>query len=205
MNLTGFRAGPRLLLFVHRTTHPWGPMRRSFLPAAALVLFACGPSITVTQDPSIPMPGAATYVWGPAAEGRAELAGRRGAEPAHPAAGPDRHRQRVEGQGVHPDRLGARRLHRPVRGGLAGHADPSQQPGCHRPAASSARTSAAGRPAGTDGTTATTAPRPPTSRPGSRAWSWTWWTSRPTPSPGAASTSRMPPARSRRRSKCRPP
>jgi len=40
-------------------------MRRSLLPVAALVLFGCGPSITVTQDPAIPMPGAATYVWGP--------------------------------------------------------------------------------------------------------------------------------------------
>lgn len=40
-------------------------MYRSFLPVAAVALFACGPSITVTQDPSIPMPGAATYMWGP--------------------------------------------------------------------------------------------------------------------------------------------
>ena len=40
-------------------------MRRSCLPIAALVLFACGPSITVTRDAAIPMPGAATYVWGP--------------------------------------------------------------------------------------------------------------------------------------------
>lgn len=40
-------------------------MRRSLLPLAAVAVFACGPSITVTQDPAIPMPGAATYVWGP--------------------------------------------------------------------------------------------------------------------------------------------
>ena len=40
-------------------------MRRFFLPLAAVVLFACGPSITVTRDAAIPMPGAATYVWGP--------------------------------------------------------------------------------------------------------------------------------------------
>jgi hypothetical protein len=40
-------------------------MHRSLMPLAALVLFACGPSITVTRDAAIPMPGAATYVWGP--------------------------------------------------------------------------------------------------------------------------------------------
>lgn len=40
-------------------------MSRSLAPLAALLLAACGPTITVTQDPSIPMPGAATYVWGP--------------------------------------------------------------------------------------------------------------------------------------------
>lgn len=40
-------------------------MHRSFSPLAAVLLFACGPSITVTRDAAIPMPGAATYVWGP--------------------------------------------------------------------------------------------------------------------------------------------
>lgn len=40
-------------------------MHRPLLPVAAVVLFACGPTITVTQDPTIPMPGAATYAWGP--------------------------------------------------------------------------------------------------------------------------------------------
>lgn len=44
-------------------------MHRSLRPIAAIALFACGPSITVTQDPSIPLPGAATYVWGPAPKG----------------------------------------------------------------------------------------------------------------------------------------
>lgn len=44
-------------------------MRRSLLPLAALALAACGgPTITITQDPGIPMPGAATYVWGPPPE-----------------------------------------------------------------------------------------------------------------------------------------
>ena len=40
-------------------------MNRTLLPLAALALVACGPSITVTRDAAIPMPGAATYVWGP--------------------------------------------------------------------------------------------------------------------------------------------
>ena len=40
-------------------------MRRTLLPLTALALTACGPSITVTRDAAIPMPGAATYVWGP--------------------------------------------------------------------------------------------------------------------------------------------
>jgi hypothetical protein len=40
-------------------------MIRAYVPLAALALAACGPAITVTQDPTIPMPGAATYVWGP--------------------------------------------------------------------------------------------------------------------------------------------
>ena len=40
-------------------------MHRSLLPIAALSLIACGPSITVTRDAAIPMPGAATYTWGP--------------------------------------------------------------------------------------------------------------------------------------------
>lgn len=40
-------------------------MRLALLSASALVLAACGPTITVTQDSSIPMPGAATYAWGP--------------------------------------------------------------------------------------------------------------------------------------------
>lgn len=40
-------------------------MSRSIIPLAAVVLFACGPSITVTQDAAIPLPGPATYVWGP--------------------------------------------------------------------------------------------------------------------------------------------
>ncbi len=44
-------------------------MHRSFLPLAAIVLYACGPTITVTQDATIPMPGAATYVWGPPPQG----------------------------------------------------------------------------------------------------------------------------------------
>jgi len=35
------------------------------MPIAVVALFACGPSITVTRDAEIPMPGAATYVWGP--------------------------------------------------------------------------------------------------------------------------------------------
>ena len=43
-------------------------MSRSLAPLAALLLAACGPTITVTQDPSIPLPGAATYVWGPPPE-----------------------------------------------------------------------------------------------------------------------------------------
>lgn len=43
-------------------------MRRPLLTLTALALFACGPSITVTQDPAIPMPGAATYAWGPPPE-----------------------------------------------------------------------------------------------------------------------------------------
>ena len=41
-------------------------MHRSTALLAALALAACGPTITVTQDPSVPVPGAATYVWGPA-------------------------------------------------------------------------------------------------------------------------------------------
>lgn len=40
-------------------------MRHAIYPVAALVLAACGPSITVTQDSAVPLPGAATYVWGP--------------------------------------------------------------------------------------------------------------------------------------------
>jgi len=44
-------------------------MRRLLMPVTAVVLYACGPSITVTQDPSIPIPGAATYVWGPPPKG----------------------------------------------------------------------------------------------------------------------------------------
>lgn len=39
-------------------------MSRSFLPLAVLALAACGPSITITRDGAVPMPGAATYVWG---------------------------------------------------------------------------------------------------------------------------------------------
>ena len=64
-------------------------MRRSLLPLAALALAACGPTITVTQDPAIPMPGAATYVLGPAAAARPQRAGRGGAEPDHPPADQD--------------------------------------------------------------------------------------------------------------------
>jgi hypothetical protein len=41
-------------------------MHRSLALLAAASLVACGPTITVTQDPSVPVPGAATYVWGPA-------------------------------------------------------------------------------------------------------------------------------------------
>jgi len=41
-------------------------MPRSLTPLALLALAACGPSITVTRDATVPMPGAATYVWGPA-------------------------------------------------------------------------------------------------------------------------------------------
>lgn len=44
-------------------------MRRSIAPLALLALAACGPTITVTQDPAVPMPGPATYVWGPPPEG----------------------------------------------------------------------------------------------------------------------------------------
>ncbi len=40
-------------------------MRLVLVPATALALAACGPAITVTQDPSVPLPGAATYAWGP--------------------------------------------------------------------------------------------------------------------------------------------
>jgi hypothetical protein len=40
-------------------------MNRASLPLLALALAACGPSITVTQNPSVPLPGPATYVWGP--------------------------------------------------------------------------------------------------------------------------------------------
>ena len=40
-------------------------MHRALPALLAVVLFACGPSITVTRDDAIPMPGAATYVWGP--------------------------------------------------------------------------------------------------------------------------------------------
>jgi hypothetical protein len=44
-------------------------MRRSLLPLAAVALAACGgPSITVTRDATIPMPGSATYYWGPPPE-----------------------------------------------------------------------------------------------------------------------------------------
>jgi hypothetical protein len=44
-------------------------MLRSCVPVAVIALVACaGPSITVTQDPTIPMPGAATYYWGPPPE-----------------------------------------------------------------------------------------------------------------------------------------
>ncbi len=43
-------------------------MHRSLAPAAALLLAACGPTITVTRDSAIPMPGTATYVWGPPPE-----------------------------------------------------------------------------------------------------------------------------------------
>lgn len=43
-------------------------MRRLLPAVATLALIACGPSITVTQDPNIPMPGAATYAWGPPPE-----------------------------------------------------------------------------------------------------------------------------------------
>jgi len=44
-------------------------MLRTLTPLALLALAACGPSITVTRDATVPMPGAATYVWGPAPEG----------------------------------------------------------------------------------------------------------------------------------------
>ncbi len=43
-------------------------MRHPLTPLALLALAACGPSITVTRDATVPMPGAATYVWGPAPE-----------------------------------------------------------------------------------------------------------------------------------------
>jgi hypothetical protein len=44
-------------------------MHRSLVLLAATALVACaGPSITVTRDDTIPMPGAATYYWGPPPE-----------------------------------------------------------------------------------------------------------------------------------------